>query len=258
MAAVSLFDSSTWTSLLEPVLKWEILVISFVAIFGHGAMDAPFLEIMFPNWNRIPKQGAHLEKVELVDVAFVTINKFITIPFALQFIQYVFTNPSMLTESSDATLQNVVIPCLLLLLIDDLGYFLFHFALHHRYIYKYIHKHHHRSHAPTRGNWDGLNAHPLEYVCSAYMHLWSLILLNSVFGVPVHSWGAFAFVGIGAMLGALNHSRLDVRIPGLYASAEHDAHHRIPETNFGQYTKVWDLIFGTYVPHSLSSSDKTK
>ena len=162
----------------------------------------------------------------------------------------------MRTAAEDATVMNVWLPFVLLILIDDLGYYLFHASLHHKWVYKYIHKHHHRSHAPSRGNWDGLNAHPLEYVCSAYMHLWSLMLLNSVFGVEVHCYGALGFVAIGAFLGALNHSRIDVRILGVYAAVEHDAHHRIPDTNFGQYTKVWDVLFGTYVPFIFEDEKK--
>jgi len=256
MESVSLVNVSSWALLAEQDLLWKVIIISLIAIFAHTTMDSCFLDLMFPNWKRIPIQGSHLEKLETIDIAFVNLNKLLTAPFALQFLQYVFTNPRMRTAAEDATVMNVWLPFVLLILIDDLGYYLFHASLHHKWVYKYIHKHHHRSHAPSRGNWDGLNAHPLEYVCSAYMHLWSLMLLNSVFGVEVHCYGALGFVAIGAFLGALNHSRIDVRILGVYAAVEHDAHHRIPDTNFGQYTKVWDVLFGTYVPFIFEDEKK--
>jgi sterol desaturase/sphingolipid hydroxylase (fatty acid hydroxylase superfamily) len=47
-----------------------------------------------------------------------------------------------------------------------------------------------------------------------------------------------------------NHSRHDVSfsIGGLeiWASKDHDLHHRIPNKNYGRVIMLWDWLFGTY------------
>ena len=32
-------------------------------------------------------------------------------------------------------------------------------------------------------------------------------------------------------------------------SQNHDVHHRLPESNYGQYTMLWDHAFGSYRPY---------
>lgn len=67
------------------------------------------------------------------------------------------------------------------------------------------------------------------------------------------------FLGIGGLLAGLNHTRHDVSLSTaatndnnkdkkwcLYDSKHHDVHHRIPQCNYGQYTVLWDRIFGTF------------
>eukprot|EP00578_Thalassiosira_sp_NH16_P031307 CAMPEP_0181078922 /NCGR_PEP_ID=MMETSP1071-20121207/1748_1 /TAXON_ID=35127 /ORGANISM="Thalassiosira sp., Strain NH16" /LENGTH=410 /DNA_ID=CAMNT_0023160277 /DNA_START=1 /DNA_END=1231 /DNA_ORIENTATION=- len=97
------------------------------------------------------------------------------------------------------------------------------------------------------------------------------------------SWvGATLFIALGGILAGLNHTRHDVvaRVPRLvpplltgssscgvggsevdtngtsvgvggggwtvFDSKHHDVHHRIPQSNYGQYTVFWDRIFGTF------------
>ncbi len=75
--------------------------------------------------------------------------------------------------------------------------------------------------------------------------------------MDVSAVGALAFISLGGILAGLNHTRHDVvaRIPSLglskigwtvFDSKHHDVHHRIPQSNYGQYTVVWDRIFGTF------------
>ena len=124
-------------------------------------------------------------------------------------------------------------------------YGLFHRFLHLRSVYPYIHKHHHRQVAPVRGNEDAINTHPLEYFVGSYQHLLAVFLVSLFTGV--HVWTLAAFLLATGMLASLNHTRFDVRIPGsLYAVAEHDTHHKFPETNYGQYTTAWDRLLGSY------------
>ena len=40
--------------------------------------------------------------------------------------------------------------------------------------------------------------------------------------------------------------RFDISVPYFYAVKNHDVHHRLPESNYGQYSMFWDNIFGSY------------
>lgn len=98
-------------------------------------------------------------------------------------------------------------------------------------------------------------------------------------GMDVSWVGAVLFIGVGGVLAGLNHTRHDVvlSVPSsastaatdessasssstndntnskkskgyltIFDSKHHDVHHRIPQSNYGQYTVFWDRIFGTF------------
>jgi len=67
-----------------------------------------------------------------------------------------------------------------------------------------------------------------------------------VYLIPCHVYTVVFFVAVGGILASLNHTRYDVNIPYLYSVKVHDVHHRIPESNYGQYTMFWDKLFGSY------------
>ena len=117
-------------------------------------------------------------------------------------------------------------------------------------VYKWVHKHHHRQHAPTRGNTDAVNVHPFEFVVGEYCHLLAVYCLCALTG-ECHVAAVLVFIVLGGMLASLNHTRLDVRVPwGVYEVRSHDVHHRLPTSNYGQYTQVWDRLLGTFRPYS--------
>jgi sterol desaturase/sphingolipid hydroxylase (fatty acid hydroxylase superfamily) len=152
------------------------------------------------------------------------------------------------------TLANTVLPLIPLFLVFDFWYTLLHWALHIKAIYGCIHKHHHHQKAPSRANIDAVNVHPIEYLLGEYNHLWTLHLVGSV--VPVHIAAALLFLVVGGVLAGLNHTRFDVQwsVAGVtvYDSKVHDVHHRVPQSNYGQYTMFWDRLFGSFRPYNPS------
>ena len=100
--------------------------------------------------------------------------------------------------------------------------------------------HHHRQISPTRGNYDAINVHPFEFLVGEYNHLFVVWL------VPCHAATILSFLIFGGVLASLNHTRLDLQIPGFYDVRNHDVHHRWPRSNYGQYTMFWDRVFGWY------------
>ena len=122
-------------------------------------------------------------------------------------------------------------------------------------MYRLIHKHHHRQHAPTRGNTDAINVHPFEFVVGEYIHLLAVFLVGAALraagGGGVHAAAVFAFIVAGGVAASLNHTRLDVRLGwGAYEVRAHDVHHRLPKSNYGQYTMFWDRLLGTFREYS--------
>jgi len=163
----------------------------------------------------------------------------------------------------DLSLTNTILPIPVLLVVYDFFYTLLHWFLHIKSVYAFVHKHHHHQKAPSRANIDAVNVHPLEYFLGEFNHVLALHLvvkgipLLGFKGMDVSSAGALAFISLGGILAGLNHTRHDVvaRIPCLglsktgwtiFDSKHHDVHHRIPQSNYGQYTVVWDRIFGTF------------
>lgn len=59
-----------------------------------------------------------------------------------------------------------------------------------------------------------------------------------------------AFLIIGGLLAGINHTRYDIVFGffghQIYDSKAHDVHHRFPQTNYGQYIMLWDIILGSY------------
>lgn len=179
------------------------------------------------------------------------------------------------------SLLNTLLPIPLLYVVFDFFYTILHWALHIKSIYGYIHKHHHHQKAPSRANVDAINVHPVEFFLGENLHLVSLYIVTHVMQLRVHVIGALLFVVFGGVLAGLNHTRFDfvlsiiMKIPlwngggsgsrngsesesdgggiTLFDSKYHDIHHRFPNANYGQYTVLWDHIFGTfrYVPFFL-------
>jgi sterol desaturase/sphingolipid hydroxylase (fatty acid hydroxylase superfamily) len=69
-------------------------------------------------------------------------------------------------------------------------------------------------------------------------------------GLQVHALGTLLFLAVGGVLAGWNHTRFDINFSlfgiVIFDSKAHDVHHRIPQSNYGQYTMFWDKVFGTY------------
>jgi sterol desaturase/sphingolipid hydroxylase (fatty acid hydroxylase superfamily) len=102
------------------------------------------------------------------------------------------------------TLANTLGSLIAFYVVYDFFYTAFHLVLHHRSIYHLIHKHHHKQHAPSRGNVDAINVHPVEFVSGEYLHLLVIWM------IPCHVATAVAFIVLGGIFASLNHTRYDI------------------------------------------------
>ena len=201
---------------------------------------------------RIPVRGKHLDILSAKDILFIGFSKANTAPFTYFYFRYAFAAPKVIWSFADLNWINTAVALSVLFLVFDFWYTLLHWFLHIKGVYGYIHKHHHQQKAPSRAAVDAVNVHPIEYLLGEYNHLWTLYLVTTLLACPVHAVTTLAFLVLGGMMAALNHTRYDLVIPLLgssikiYDTKVHDVHHRIPQSNYGQYTMFWDAVFGSY------------
>jgi len=235
-----MYDASTW-------YWWQYVAWVVVIIGGFELGDFIMRSLEKTAIPKIPINGPHHDTLGWTDIGYLVFNKLSTPLFLYHVVQFSVYCPEITWGVDNIPLLglNLVLGVPFLFLLYDFFYCIFHRGLHHKSIYKYIHKHHHQQHAPTRGLTDAINTHPFEYVVGQWNHLWAIYLLSRV--MPVHVLSILGFILIGAAMAGLNHTRLDLGISTLYQVKHHDAHHRFPNANFGQYVVVWDQLLGSFI-----------
>ena len=204
----------------------------------------------------IPVYGKHLDRFEITDVLYLLFARFTIIPFAYHFLSYVLLSPNMVHDFGSMTLSNSVAPIPVMFLVYDAFYQPFHRILHIPALYPLVHKHHHRQKVPTRGNLDAINVHPFEFVSGEYLHLGTVWIVSHF--MALHRVAALVFLVLGAFVATLNHTRINIEIPGLIGTPYHDIHHSIYpyRNNFSQYTILWDRFWGTFMPQKVVPARK--
>jgi sterol desaturase/sphingolipid hydroxylase (fatty acid hydroxylase superfamily) len=202
------------------------------------------------NLKQIPVRGKHLDDLEPIDVAFITFQKISALPFAYFLAKHLFHEPNVIWPLQSVSFTNTLLAIPPFFIIFDFFYTIFHWALHIQSVYGYIHKYHHRQKAPTRGNADAGNVHPVELLLGQYNHIFTVYIYCNLLGMQMHVIAINIILIMVIFLSTLNHTRFDskVEIVGvtLYDSKCHDVHHRIPQSNYGQYIHIWDKMFGTF------------
>ena len=97
---------------------------------------------------------------------------------------------------------------------------------------------------------DAVNVHPFEFLVGEFLHL------LTVMAIPTHIVTVFVFFLFSGFCASLNHTRFDVRLLGVYEVRAHDVHHRLPQTNYGQYSMFWDKVWGSF--RSYDQTNKLK
>ena len=106
---------------------------------------------------------------------------------------------------------HIVLPLIGLFLLFDIFYGFFHYILHLQILYPYIHKHHHIQKAPSRGNVDAINVHPIEFLFGEYNHLFILYIYTNCIPYKIHCYATILFLIFGGLLAGMNHTRYDCK-----------------------------------------------
>mmetsp|Transcript_47142 Transcript_47142/g.57052 ORF Transcript_47142/g.57052 Transcript_47142/m.57052 type:complete len:367 (-) Transcript_47142:796-1896(-) len=233
-------------TLFGVIILLGLELLNFLVKFaGYSGLTGP---------KRIPVRGKHLDELSNTDLLFIGLNKVATPPFVYFLFRYMYFEPNSVWDIKKASVMNVIVPLPVIFVMYDFFYTLLHCALHVKGVYAYIHKHHHHQKAPSRANVDAVNVHPIEFFLGEYNHLFAVFLYCRALNQQLHILSVLLFLVIGGALASINHTRFDITwsvfgIP-LYDSKNHDVHHRIPQSNYGQYIMFWDYVFGSYRPYN--------
>lgn len=233
------FNVENWTASM--IFGLCVVILIGLEVLSH------IVHLIFNNTGSklIPVKGKHLDVLEFEDNVYIWINKALTMLFVYHLVWVCQKSTTILWRPEEANIYNTVGSLALFYIFYDFFYMNFHRILHFRWLYPYIHKHHHKQKAPSRGNLDAINVHPFEFVVGEYLHL------LTIFVIPCHIYAVMFFILAGGFLASLNHTRFDIVIPFLYSVKVHDVHHRLPESNYGQYIMFWDYLFGSYRSYDL-------
>lgn len=235
MSIIILSDASSWPA-------WFIGAYCCGIFLGLEILSH-LIPLLFGHFNKIDVKGKHLDELSFQDNLFISINKCLTLVFVYHVVQVSYYTSSIKWAPEEANFMNTVGSLGAFYVVYDFFYANFHRILHFRSLYGIIHKHHHRQKAPSRGNLDAINVHPFEFVVGEYFHLFTIWL------IPCHVYAVVVFVLLAGVFASLNHTRFDVNIPFVYSVKTHDVHHRLPESNYSQYTPLWDHIMGSFRPY---------
>lgn len=258
--------SSITTTTTTSTTPSEVPVAFFIcalAIMAFEILD--FTTKRLGTWlgcKEIPVRGKHLDDFRFSDQIYVVFSKANTGPFTYLFFRYLWFSESVVWDWREMTIANALMPIPLLYITFDATYVLLHWILHWQSLYPYIHKHHHIQKAPSRGSVDAANVHPIEMFLGEYNHILALFLVTSL--TRIHVLAPVVFLVLGGVMAGVNHTRHDITVTlpiptwwsvsgggwstnvTIFDSKAHDVHHRIPQSNYGQYTMFWDILLGSY------------
>jgi sterol desaturase/sphingolipid hydroxylase (fatty acid hydroxylase superfamily) len=123
-------------------------------------------------------------------------------------------------------------------LFESVVEYYWHRAMHSPLLYARMHKLHHYYKSPAP--FDDMMIHPLEafgYYC---------ILYGPAFVIPQHASSFLLYMGLMGVTGITDHSGIQMRLPWIYDTKDHDVHHELFNVNFGFPFIALDLLHGTY------------
>ena len=129
-----------------------------------------------------------------------------------------------------------------LFFFTDFVHYWFHRALHHRLFYKHFHKQHHTWKITTP--FSAYALHPVDSFTQGIP--WHIFVYLFPFNSRLFALG-FTFLVIWTFIVHDNESRLPkVLQPIVNGAAHHTDHHMYYNYNYGQFTTLWDRVFGSY------------
>jgi sterol desaturase/sphingolipid hydroxylase (fatty acid hydroxylase superfamily) len=141
----------------------------------------------------------------------------------------------------------------IVLVLQDLYFYIIHRTLHHPLLFRWLHYGHHQSGEPTP--WTSFSFDIPEAI------LQGLFFVGIVFLVPLHFMTMLALLTAMTLLAVLTHLGFEL-LPAsflrhwlgkwLISATYHSAHHHRYRIHYGLYFTFWDRLCGTYDPSYTS------
>jgi sterol desaturase/sphingolipid hydroxylase (fatty acid hydroxylase superfamily) len=141
---------------------------------------------------------------------------------------------------------------LLVPVIHETHFFLFHRAIHWPLLYKWVHSVHHNSVNPSP--WSSLSMHPIEHLGFFGVAFWHLIIPSN----PIIALFQLHFSGFGAVLGHVGFDKVEITETTAIDSHAyiHYLHHKYFEVNYGDGLIPFDKWFGTFHDGSKEAEER--
>lgn len=240
----SLFDA-LYTMPLVGVIFWSlvenIIILLVCLVVGHWL-------VAHYQQHPITEAPEPLTATEIwLAVSCVLLNSLVTIIGI-----YLWRNQFIIVDFSLSVVR-IVVDVIVLLMVMDLGMYVFHRLAHHKWLYPIIHRTHHLFENPRPLTLFVLN--PFEVL--GFGGLWLVVLV-----VYSANWlSIILYLTLNIVFGLVGHLGVEpmpsawINLPFIrYISTStfHAEHHMDDGHNFGFYTLIWDRLFGTLSPDYLS------
>ncbi len=224
---------------------YTILIIVLCNLFGFG-LSLATIHISFLKKYRIQKRLikpiTFYRRLPLI--LFNILLLIVVSAFGLYFLYPLF-NPNL-----EFHLVTIIMQLFIILVIDDLYFYVFHFCMHkNQYLLNKIHRIHHKAVTPFALEY--IYVHPFEWLMG-YIGPFIAIFLISFFNpVSMIAFWLYQFIRNIHELDVHSgfKSILNKHIPFWGETEHHDLHHEKLNGNYATTFTFWDHIFNTKINH---------
>lgn len=232
------------------LLRYVVIAGSFFLIFYVIKPDR-FLKLRLQK--AFPKKKDYLREIGYSLLSFVFFALFVFVVFRTPVKKYTL----IYDRIGDYGWAYFAASIVLALVIHDIYFYITHRLMHHPRIFKTFHLVHHLSANPSP--WAAFAFHPLEAIVEVG------ILPVLVFIMPMNSFAVLIFFLISTVINVYGHLGYEIYPAWLIkskagkwlnTSVSHNMHHKYFKGNYGFYTRIWDVLFGTMNPEYETTLDE--
>jgi len=233
---------------------WSFAILYIITLPAKHIMDAglDYLAETVFGFQRLDEGDTHgkLEVLEAVDLTYLALNTMVEF-IGMNHIASVILGQHITYPLSEFTVWNGPVAFFVVMSVNDVIYYPFHWFFHKPIAYPYVHKQHHRQFMPFRGYADAANQHPVEQSYGFSIFIVAMRITSATVGVSASAvWCCFLS---WALFNVANHMAFDslLHLPLLYPAfpRDHQMHHRFPRCNYSTLSTFMDRYFGSFVSY---------
>lgn len=134
--------------------------------------------------------------------------------------------------------ENLLIKLLIAIIIQDIGYYMYHRLMHHKYFYNKWHKYRHQK---ITTSWGAISYSIVE------SNIENIILMLPIFLIRMNPYYFHGLLILARIWNAINYeSTFRYNLTIFKSPVSHLIHNQFENYNYGFWTNICDMIGGTY------------